>query len=172
MSLNKLPFTTFKNQQIRDITKGYKLEDIVPRQYGLNNYVIEDGDRPDTVSFFAYDTPNLAWLVLLPNVKLDPYFEWPLSTREFEQHMIAKYGSIAASQSEILFYEHQTKDITISVDTYNHAGFYSEITAGDYTGVTAYSYFDRVNDNKRHIKLVPPAVVDRVLTQLDRLFDG
>ena len=96
MSLNKLPLTTFQNQTIRDITKGYKLEDIVPRQYGLNNYVIEDGDRPDTVSFFAYDTPNLAWLVLLPNVKLDPYFEWPLSTREFEQHMIAKYGSLAA----------------------------------------------------------------------------
>ena len=170
MALNKLPLTTFQNQIIRDITKGYKLIELIPSQFGLNNYEIQDGERPDTVSFFAYDDSTLSWLVLLPNVQLDPYYEWPLSTREFEKHMEAKYGSVATSQSTILFYEHQTKDITISTDTYNHAGFYSEITAGDFTGVSAYSYFERVNDNKRHIKLVPPSMVSRVLTQLDRLF--
>ena len=85
--------------------------------------------------------------------------------------ILSKHNKAALGLNDDVFFD-KKKETAISVDTYNHAGFYSEITAGDYTGVTAYSYFDRVNDNKRHIKLVPPAVVDRVLTQLDRLFDG
>ena len=38
MALNKLPLTTFQNQTIRDITKGYKLIELIPSQFGLNNY--------------------------------------------------------------------------------------------------------------------------------------
>ena len=137
------PITTFKNKNIVDITKNVKLSSLMDN-YALSAYVVPDGDRPETVAFDVYDESQLAWLVLLPNVKLDPYYDWPMSQRDFEAWMKKKYGTLAVSLATKLFYEHSSKDITISVDTYNHASTLTHITASDYNVVYAYNYYERV----------------------------
>ena len=106
------PITTFKNKNIVDITKNVKLSSLMDN-YALSAYVVPDGDRPETVAFDVYDESQLAWLVLLPNVKLDPYYDWPMSQRDFEAWMKKKYGTLAVSLATKLFYEHSSKDITI-----------------------------------------------------------
>jgi hypothetical protein len=138
--------------------------------WALADYQVPDGDRPETVAFDVYDEAQLAWLVLLPNVKLDPYYGWPMPQRDFEAWMKKKYGTLAVSLSTKLFYEHSSKDITISVDTYNHASTLTHITASEYNVVYAYDYYDRVNNNNRHIKLVPPEAVPGVISKLETLF--
>ena len=163
------PITTFKNKNIVDITKNVKLSSLMDN-YALSAYVVPDGDRPETVAFDVYDESQLAWLVLLPNVKLDPYYDWPMSQRDFEAWMKKKYGTLAVSLATKLFYEHSSKDITISVDTYNHASTLTHITASEYNVVYAYDYYDRVNNNNRHIKLVPPEAVPGVISKLETLF--
>tara|TARA_R110000744_G_scaffold109764_4_gene207319 strand:+ start:1989 stop:2501 length:513 start_codon:yes stop_codon:yes gene_type:complete len=163
------PITTFKNKNIVDITKNVKLSSLMDN-YALSAYVVPDGDRPETVAFDVYDESQLAWLVLLPNVKLDPYYDWPMSQRDFEAWMKKKYGTLAVSLATKLFYEHSSKDITISVDTYNHASTLTHITASDYNVVYAYNYYERVNNNKRHIKLVPPSAAPEIVAKLENLF--
>jgi|TARA_R110000744_G_scaffold183396_1_gene302707 hypothetical protein len=163
------PITTFKNRNIVDITKNVKIAMLLS-PWALADYQVPDGDRPETVAFDVYDEAQLAWLVLLPNVKLDPYYGWPMPQRDFEAWMKKKYGTLAVSLSTKLFYEHSSKDITISVDTYNHASTLTHITASEYNVVYAYDYYDRVNNNNRHIKLVPPEAVPGVISKLETLF--
>ena len=173
MLTTHLPRTTFKNQTIVDITKGVRIAEIVGNQiYSMQDYSVPAGDSPEHVAFNYYDDASLAWLVLLPNIGLDPYYEWPLTQRELESWLKKKYGSIATAQSTILFYEHSSKNITISPDTYNHNATLTYITGGDYSQVDAYTYYDRVNENNRHIKLIDKQFVGNIPVQLKNLFNS
>jgi len=168
-----LPRTTFKNQTIVDITKSIRISDIVGNQvYSFQNYVINGDERPEHVAYNYYSDASLAWLVMLPNVKLDPYYEWPLSQRDFEAWLKKKYGSIETAQSTILFYEHTSKNITISVDTFNHNTTLTYITGGDYNQVDAYTYHDKVNENKRTIKVIDRGFLTSVIGQVKDLFSN
>ena len=173
MLTTHLPRTTFKNQTIVDITKGIRIGEIIGNQiYSMQDYSVPAGDRPEHVAFNYYDDASLAWLVLLPNIGLDPYYEWPLTQRDLESWLKKKYGSIATAQSTILFYEHSSKNITISPDTYNHNATLTYITGGDYSQVDAYTYYDRVNENNRHIKLIDKQFVGNIPVQLKNLFNS
>ena len=70
------------------------------------------------------------------------------------------------SQTTILLYEHINKNITISPDTYNHSTSLSYITGGDYQSVTAFDYYERINENNRHIQLVNIAYLPIVMAEL------
>ena len=165
------PRTSFKDKTIVDITKNVKLGEIIGNQaFTLQNFTVKFDERPEEVAFNYYDDVKMAWLVLLPNVYLDPYYEWPLTQRDLESWMKKKYGSLAAAQAEILFYEHNTKNITISKDTFDHNASLSYITGGDYSSVDAWTYYERVNDNKRHIKLIDKGFVPSIISQLKDLF--
>ena len=165
------PQTTFKNRSIVDITKNVKIGEIIGNQiFSLQQFTVKFDQRPEDVAFNYYDDAKLAWLVLLPNVFLDPYYEWPMSQRDLEAWLKKKYGSLATAQATILFYEHGTKNLTISKDTFDHNATLSYITGGDYSQVDAYTYYDRVNDNKKNIKLIDKGFVPSIITQLKELF--
>ena len=166
-----MPITTFKNKNIVDITKSVKVTDLVFNDVvSLQDYTVPDGDRPEHVAYNYYDNASLAWLVLLPNRQIDPYFNWPLTNVDFDRWMEKKYGTVETSKITVLWYEHRTKNLTISVDTYNHAGSLSHITGGDYQVVYAYDYYERINENNRHIQLVNKDYLQIVFSELKTIF--
>lgn len=168
------PRTTYKNKTIVDLTKSVRVAKAIENvSANFIGFSIPEGDRPEVVAYDYYDDASLAWLVLLPNKVLDPYYEWPLPQRTFERWMIEKYTSLELSQSTILFYEHKTKNITISKDTYDHSGSLTYVSAADYNPVYAYDYYDRINNNNRHIKLISNDALPVVFEDLERVFgDG
>ena len=167
-----MPRTTFKDQTIVDITKSVKISDLVFNDIvSLQDFTVPDGDRPETVAFDYYDDSSLAWLVLLPNNIVDPYFEWPLAFRDFQAWMTKKYGTIETSKSTILHYEHTSKNLTISADTFNHNTTLSYITGGDYQAVYAYDYFEKVNENKRNINLIHKNYLQLIFRELKKIFE-
>jgi hypothetical protein len=166
-----LPTTTFKQQTIIDITKSVKLSEIMKKSnFAFVGLSVPEGDSPETVAFDYYEDASLAWLVLLANQTIDPYYQWPISQLDFRKWMVKKYGSLELSQSTILFYEHKTKNITISKDTYDHSATLDYINAGDYSAVYAYDYYDRINDNNRHIVLVSIDNIPTVVSELENIF--
>lgn len=172
MLYSSLPKTTFKNQTIIDITKSVKIDELVKkRAINFVAYSCQDGDKPEHVAYDYYEDASFAWLVLLSNTIIDPYYQWPISQRDFARWMIKKYGSLELSQSTILFYEHKTKNITISKETYDHSASLTYIDAGDYNPVYAYNYYDRINDNNRHIRLVDFAHLDTIVADLENIFE-
>jgi len=158
------PQTTFLNQSIVNLATSFKLNGMVKEgAINLQTHVIEGNDKPDTIAYDYYNSSSYAWLVLLSNRILDPYFQWVMSTNEFEGFLKKKYGSIAAAQATTIHCEHNTKDITVSADSLTVS---NGVSSGDYTAVDAYTYWDKINDNRRNIKLVNKVYLTTIDNQL------
>ena len=67
----------------------------------LYPYRVEDGDRPDIIATMYYGSPSFTWLIFMINDIKDPYYDWPLTTIEWESFMKAKYGTLASAQSTV-----------------------------------------------------------------------
>lgn len=48
-------------------------------------YVIQNGERPETIAYKYYGNQSLWWLVILVNDIKDPFFDWYLSIDELEE---------------------------------------------------------------------------------------
>ena len=129
------------------------------------NYVVDDGDTPDQVAFNYYDSSSYAWLVLMSNEILDPYFQWPLSQYNFDQWIKKKYGSIAAAQATNMHCEHKTKNITVSADSLVVS---NGVSSNDYETIDAYNYWDQINNNRKNIKLINKTYLTDINRELKR----
>ncbi len=164
---SELPKTKFLNQTIVNLAVGVKLHKLIQNDaFALLNYAIKDGESPDTVAFNYYDDPSYAWLVLLSNNIIDPYFEWPLSVYDFQQFIKKKYGSIPAAQAITINCEHKTKNITVSPDSLTVS---NGVSSSDYDAIDAYTYWDKINENRKFIKLVNKSYLPAVIEQFDNL---
>jgi len=164
---SQLPKTKFMNQTIVNLSVGVKLHKLIKDDaFALLNYAIKDGESPDTVAHNYYDDTSYAWLVLLSNNIIDPYFEWPLSVYDFEAFLKKKYGSIPAAQAITIHCEHNTKNITVSADSLTVS---NGVSSGDYTAVDAYTYWDKVNENRKFIKLLNKSYLAVVTEQFNNL---
>jgi hypothetical protein len=164
---NKLPKTTFDNQTITNLAISVKLHKLVKDDaFALLNYAIKDGESPDTVAFNYYEDASYAWLVLLSNNIIDPYYEWPLSVYNFENFIKKKYGSIPAAQATTIHCEHNTKDITVSADSLTVS---NGVSTGDYAAIDAYTDHDKINENRKFIKLINRSYLAQVTEQFNSL---
>ncbi len=74
-----------------------------------------------------------------------------------------KYGSIPAAQATTIHCEHKTKDLTVSADSLTVS---NGVSASDYDAIDAYTYWDKINDNRRNIKLVNKAYLTTIDSEL------
>lgn len=89
-----------------NILKRFKpLQNILTKAVIYYQYVINDGETPPIVSYKFYNSVEYDWVILMFNKMYDPYFDWPMTYDEFNRFIVNKYGSIPASQSQILFYK-------------------------------------------------------------------
>ena len=65
----------------------------------MHDYVIGEGERPDTVAMKLYGDVKYTWVVLLMNNIMSLY-DWPMTNSEFELYIIGKYGSLTDSQNQ------------------------------------------------------------------------
>ena len=99
------PTISYGDALVTNIIARAKLDSTVRNKASVFfPYTVRDGERPDIIAGNYYEDPNFAWLIYLANEMLDPYFEWPLTSLEFEQFIKRKYGSIALAQATIVFY--------------------------------------------------------------------
>jgi len=67
-------------------------------------YTVQEGERPDQIAENYYQDPTYDWVIYLANDIIDPYHEWPKSQSQFDNHIKAKYGSIANAQLSTAYY--------------------------------------------------------------------
>jgi len=138
----------------------------------MHDYVISEGDRPDTVAQKVYGDVKYTWVVLLINDIVSLY-DWPMMNEEFELYLIGKYGSVSLSQNQgtrtdaawsaAKFYYTTEGD---RVDATTYAGL------GARQGTTNTPYTQEVEDNdaKRQIKVVPASTLAGLNTALKTLY--
>ena len=131
----------------------------------IYDYVIKDGQRPDTIADAYYGNVNYVWLIFLVNNIVDPYYDWPLTESQFQDFIKDKYGSIEAAKdttitTNIVHYVHNTKGTIISKDTYDMGAqsWNTSIVQGQYTAVRQYKFEQDKNEAKRTIKLIDSRV--------------
>ena len=98
-------YTVAVNLMIRNKLKD-AVEDDVAIYYP---YIIPEGMRPDVLSFQYYGDTIYTWAIYLMNNIIDPYWEWPLSYKDFREYMIDKYGSVETAKSQIHHYEYTAR---------------------------------------------------------------
>ena len=134
-------------------------------------YYVREGERPDIVSFNTYGTVAYSYLILLINNIVDPLFDWPLPSRQFENYIIEQYGSVSAAQSTNKYYyqvvraevaktgiSERVPEYKIIVDQTTYNSLDSSVRSAQ----NVYDYEVEQNDNKREIKLINPDFIQDI----------
>jgi len=96
LSVNKAGKPNYIN--IKDYFHLLAVRDDIFREDTLyTKYTIQDGERPDMISYKFYDDEQYYWILLQINEIVDYYTQWPLSEVELEQFVYKKYGGPAAA---------------------------------------------------------------------------
>ena len=142
-------------------------------------YYVREGERPDIVSFNTYGTVAYSYLILLVNDIVDPLFDWPLPSRQFENYIIEQYGSVSAAQSTNKYYyqivraevartgvSERVPEYKIIVDQTT----YNSLDASVRSAQSVYDWETEQNDNKRDIKLINPDFIQDVDFEVKTIF--
>ena len=97
--------------EIKNIFRRSKLYDYLRDNVTLfNKYIIEDGDRPDTIAEELYGSSRYDYVVVLTGGIVNIHDEWPLQDYQIYDLALSKYGS-EIKMNEIHHYEtYEIKD--------------------------------------------------------------
>jgi len=160
-------------------------------------YTIKDGETADAIAYDYYGDANYVWVIYMVNNIIDPYYEWPLNTVEFEKFIIDKYGSLALAKSTTAYYKKIAIDYYVNntTNTFILASLYNPTTDGySWTKVTidddikisaitnpdpaiwkqidTYTDESEQNENKRNISLLDNSFITSIDRQLRDVMNG
>ena len=133
------------------------------------DYVVQDGERPDQISYNEYGDEQFYWIILQINDIVDYYNQWPLSYKELEEFALRKYGSVEAFDETHHWVTVETKDadgnVVLPGGMIVYEGFKFEYpaTPGSTvylssfpTGVSNFDYERNKNEAKSSIQILDP----------------
>lgn len=126
------------------------------------DYVIGDGERPDSVAYKLYGSTGYTWLILVVN-NIIWLYDWPLTPQQFNDYIMGKYGSVAAAQAQTIY---------TTVDGYQVDATTWGLLASAEQGPTQTQYDLELtaNEDKRRIKIVPTGFLPQIQLELKSLF--
>ena len=130
-------------------------------------YDIPEGETPEMTALKHFGSTHYHWIILLTNDITDRYYGWPLTTFEFENYVNNKY----TNPDGVHHYEITQKS---GVTTGNGPSDYSHkiivnSTEPNAVAVTNREYEERIQDQKRQIKLLNAAYLPILLEEFENL---
>ena len=132
-----------------------------------DTYDVPNGEKPEDTAFKHFGSAQYHWVILLTNDITDRYYGWPLTDQDFETYITQKYDNPDA----IHHYE-----ITQSSgpQTGNGPDDYSykievNSTEPGAQSVSNREYEQRLQDEKRQIKLLDPNFLITFLDEFEKL---
>ena len=153
---------------VTDLMKRVKIRSKVLSEASLYDvYDVPNGENPEDTAYKHFGDPELHWVILLTNNITDRYYGWPLTDQDFEKYITDKYDN----PDGIHHYE-----ITQSSgpQTGNGPSDYSHLVEVNSTEPGAQSvsnreYEQRLQDEKRQIKLLDPQFLGVLLIEFEKL---
>ena len=145
--------------------------------YLFDKYIIEEGERPDTVASKIYGNSGLDWLVIFSAGIINQRHEWPLSGQELYEFALDKYGD---DLNAIRFYrttEVRDSDgrLMLPAGKVVDKGFTianpsnRSTTINPVSAITNYEYESELNDAKKEIDLIKPDLKIRITQELSQM---
>jgi hypothetical protein len=148
---------------ITDITRHVTVIQAVKAKISMfYPYVIQDGERPDSVATKVYGGPEYTWIVLVTNNILSLY-DWPLTEEEMGRYILDKYGSQANAIATSYY-------LTVDGDYVDSVTYYLLPVAQQGEIRTAYEDEIQKNEAKRSIRVIPAEFVGLLQAELERVF--
>ena len=179
--LSRLPNASTNEDYItvKNLFKRAKIRtDINNAITAFDYYQILDNQRPEVVASKLYGDPELDWVILITNNITNVRDQWPLNNNDLYNYMIDKYDTEEAL-SNIHHYETtEVKDeydrlvvpSGLEVDsnfTVTYTKFNNTVsTVSPVKQVTNYEYETNINEEKRKIRVLKPAYLSVVITDL------
>jgi hypothetical protein len=130
-------------------------------------YDIPEGDTPEITALKHFGNPMYHWIILLTNNITDRYYDWPLTTYEFENYINDKYTNPdGVHHYEITQSSGKTKGEGPS--DYEHKLIVNS-TVPNAEVVTNRDYEQRIQDQKRQIKLLNAAYLPLFVEEFQNL---
>jgi len=153
---------------VTDLMKRVKVRSKVLSEASLYDvYDVPNGENPEDTAYKHFGDPEMHWVILLTNNITDRYYGWPLTDQDFEKYITDKYDN----PDGIHHYE-----ITQSSgpQTGNGPSDYSHLVEVNSTEPGAQSvsnreYEQRLQDEKRQIKLLDPQFLGVLLIEFEKL---
>jgi len=130
-------------------------------------YDVVDGDTPESIAFKQFGNTELHWVILLTNNITDRYYGWPLTVEQFEAYLNDKYSN----PDGVHHYEKTQSSGKTSGEgptDYSHKIEVNSTVAGA-TEVTNREYEQRLQDEKRQIKILNPAFLPAFIDEFQNL---
>ena len=127
-------------------------------------YDVGGNETPESVSEQFYGDQKYYWIILLFNNIKDRFYDWPLTSTQFETYINDKYADVNA----VHHYEvAQESGATTSFDE-SHLIQVNQGTAGA-TAVTNYEYELREQNKKGRIRLIRSEFLDLITDEFTTL---
>ena len=132
-----------------------------------DKYDVPMGETPEITAHKHFGSPYYHWVILLTNDITDRYYGWPLDSVDFENYLKDKYTNpddihhYEVSQSSGPTVGNGPSDYSFCIEVNStHPGAYS---------VSNRTYEERIQDEKRQIKLLNPAYLPVLLEEFKNL---
>ena len=127
-------------------------------------YDIMGEDTPESVAEQYYGDQQYYWIILLFNNIKDRFYDWPMTSTQFETYINDKYSDV----NGIHHYEvAQSSGASSSFDNSHMIQVNSTVSGA--TSVTNYDYEQRLQDKKSRIKLIRPEFLELISEEFKTL---
>ena len=157
-TINYDPIGTKDTKTIKDILTRVRVKGAIKKDHSMfEKYDIKDGETPESVAYAKYGASSLHWIVLMFNDIIDPFYDWPLSTRNFEAYVRDKYVIPEGIHHYEISQSSGSDSIKVKVD--------SDVVGA--SAISNYDYEAELNDNKKQIKLLQDAYIGQFITEFN-----
>ena len=153
---------------VTDIFRRMKVRDGVKDNMALmSTYEVVNDDTPEITSYKHFGTTDYFWVICLMNDITDRFYDWPLSDSAFEEYVKQKYAEPGCRH-------HYEKTQSSGATSGNGPSDYDhkiEVNSTDPDGqsVSNYEYEQRLQDQKRQIKLLDKTYLNQFVEEFERL---
>lgn len=136
---------------ITDITQNVRFRKEILANINLyDEYDIIEGETPEIIAEKIYGSSQYHWIIMLVNQRYDYLNDFPLTQHALEVHITDKYG--VGNEYDTHHYE-------------NANGYVVDSDHPEAQPVSNTTVEERINESKRRIKLISPALLQRILSQ-------
>ena len=127
-------------------------------------YDVGGEETPESVSEQFYGDQKYYWIILLFNNVKDRFYDWPLTSEQFETYINDKYADINA-----VHHHEVTQDSGAQSSFDNSHTIQVNSTAAGATAVTNYEYELREQQKKGRIRLIRRELLDLITDEFTTL---
>lgn len=170
------PLIGYNNLAMRDMSIRVVFRDLIKQNRDLFFYYnVGEEERPEDIAYDHYGDANDHWIVLFFNDVIDPFYDWIMSRTELTKFCEAKYGRPSIQNGEY------QSDGYNAIHHWEYGDVYYYVAPDSGTGrdapeesipYTMFEYEERLNEEKREIKILYPEYVGQMKRELQYLIDN